>query len=132
MPILALRARELGADVSTAALIVALMGIGSLFASLPAGALVARIGERRVLTVGAPGRRRDGVGRPHRVGPRAGRRGHPQRDDLDGVPDGAAGLHDRRGPDAYRARAMSTLGGSMRVGVLIGPLLGAGLIRSAT
>ena len=32
-------------------------------------------------------------------------------------------------PLAYRARAMSMLGGSMRVGVLIGPLLGAGLIQ---
>ena len=28
-------------------------------------------------------------------------------------------------PMAYRARAMSLLGGSMRVGVLVGPLLGA-------
>ena len=130
MPILALRARELGADVSTAALVVALLGIGSLIASLPAGALVARIGERRVLTV---------------VGC------------LDAVVMAAAALTDsvlalgvavtlsgmtwtaflmaRQGfmidavPYAYRARAMSMLGGSMRVGVLIGPLLGAGLIK---
>ncbi len=130
MPILALRARELGADVSTAALVVALLGIGSLIASLPAGALVARIGERRVLTV---------------VGC------------LDAVVMAAAALTEsvlalgvavtlsgmtwtaflmaRQGfmidavPYAYRARAMSMLGGSMRVGVLIGPLLGAGLIK---
>jgi MFS family permease len=32
-------------------------------------------------------------------------------------------------PMAYRARGMSMLGGSMRVGVLVGPLLGAGLIQ---
>jgi MFS family permease len=130
MPILALRARELGADVSTAALVVALLGIGSLIASLPAGALVARIGERRVLTV---------------VGC------------LDAVVMAAAALTEsvlalgvavtlsgmtwtaflmaRQGfmidavPYAYRARAMSMLGGSMRVGVLVGPLLGAGLIE---
>ena len=38
MPILALRARDLGADVSTAAAVVALLGIGMLLASLPAGA----------------------------------------------------------------------------------------------
>ena len=69
MPVLALRARELGADVSTAAVVVALLGIGSLLASLPAGALVARIGERRTLTVvGLPGRRRDGGGGAHRLG----------------------------------------------------------------
>lgn len=130
MPILALRARELGADVSTAAVVVALLGIGSLVASLPAGALVARIGERRALTI---------------VGC------------LDAVAMAAAALTDsvaalgiavtfsgmtwtaflmaRQGfmidavPVAYRARAMSMLGGSMRVGVLIGPLLGAGLIQ---
>ncbi|KRF02499.1 MFS transporter [Nocardioides sp. Soil777] len=130
MPILALRARELGADVSTAAMVVALLGIGSLIASLPAGALVARIGERRALTI---------------VGC------------LDAVAMAAAALTDsvlalgiavifsgmtwtvflmaRQGfmidavPMAYRARAMSMLGGSMRVGVLVGPLLGAGLIQ---
>ena len=130
MPILALRARELGADVSTAAMVVALLGIGSLIASLPAGALVARIGERRALTI---------------VGC------------LDAVAMAAAALTEsvlalgiavvfsgmtwtvflmaRQGfmidavPMAYRARAMSMLGGSMRVGVLVGPLLGAGLIQ---
>jgi MFS family permease len=130
MPVLALRARELGADVSTAAIVVALLGIGSLLASLPAGAVVARVGERRTLTV---------------VGA------------LDAVAMACAAVTDsvlalgaavtfsgmtwtaflmaRQGfmidvvPFAYRARAMSLLGGSMRVGVLIGPLLGAGLIR---
>ena len=49
LPVLALRARDLGADVSTAAAIVALTGVGMLLASLPSGALVARIGERRAL-----------------------------------------------------------------------------------
>lgn len=130
LPILALRALELGAGVPTAALIVALLGVGSLVASLPAGALVARIGERRALTT---------------VG------------SLDAVAMAFAALTDsvvalglavifsgmtwtvfmmaRQGylidavPTAYRARAMSGLGGSMRVGVLIGPLLGAALIH---
>lgn len=130
IPILALRARDLGADVATAALVVAMLGVGSLLASLPAGALVARIGERRsLLLVGC----------------------------LDAVAMAAAALSDsvlalagavlvsgatwtvfmmaRQGymidvvPVPFRARAMSTLGGSMRVGVLIGPLLGAGLIH---
>jgi len=130
LPVLALRARELGADVPTAAFVVALLGIGSLLASLPAGALVARIGERRALTtVGA----------------------------LDAVAMAAAAVTDsvlalglavmfsgmtwtvflmaRQGflidtvPFAFRARAMSGLGGAMRIGVLIGPLIGAGLIH---
>ncbi|PUA79816.1 MFS transporter [Nocardioides currus] len=130
LPILALRARELGADVSVAALVVAALGLGSLVASLPAGALIARIGERRALTT---------------VG------------SLDAVAMAFAALTDsvlalglavvlsgmtwtvflmaRQGfmidavPLEMRARAMSGLGASMRVGVLIGPLLGAALIH---
>lgn len=51
MPILALRARDLGADVSTAAAVVAALGVGMLLASLPASAVVARVGERRALVV---------------------------------------------------------------------------------
>jgi len=133
MPVLALRARELGADVSTAAFVVALLGLGSLLASLPAGALVARIGERRALTT---------------VG------------SLDVIAMSAAALTEsvlglglavmfsgmtwtvflmaRQGylidavPFSHRARAMSGLGGAMRVGVLIGPLLGAVLIHLGT
>lgn len=130
MPVLALRARDLGADVSVAAAIVALTGVGMLCASLPAGALVARIGERRALV---------GAGF------------------LDAIATSIAALTDsvaalatavllsgmcwtmfliaRQGfmidvvPATHRARAMSLLGGSYRLGVLIGPLLGAGLIR---
>ena len=51
MPMLALRARDLGADIGTAAFVVALLGIGMLVFSLPAGAVVARIGERRTLVL---------------------------------------------------------------------------------
>lgn len=126
LPMLALRARELGADLGTAALVVALLGIGQLVASLPAGALVARIGERWAL-VGA------GV--------------------LDALALVGAGLSGsvlwlgaavlcsgmmwtvfllarqqfmiEVVPDHYRARALSMLGGSHRVGLFIGPLLGA-------
>jgi MFS family permease len=129
MPVLALRARDLGADVSTAAAIVALTGVGMLCASLPAGALVARIGERRALVAAGL------LDAAAMV--------------LAAVTDSVAALAAavlfsgvcwtmfliaRQGfmidvvPVTHRARAMSFLGGSYRVGVLIGPLIGAGLI----
>jgi MFS family permease len=130
LPMLALRARDLGADVATAAIVVAVMGLGMLAASLPAGALVARIGERTaLLLVGAI----DGIAMSYAA-----------------LTDSVAALSAavflsgmtwtvfliaRQGfmidavPLAYRARAMSLLGGTYRIGVLIGPLLGAGLIK---
>src|SRR5215213_8854355 len=49
LPIVALSARSLGATVGVAALLVALIGIGQLLGDLPAGALAARIGEKRAL-----------------------------------------------------------------------------------
>ncbi|HET9423431.1 MAG TPA: MFS transporter [Nocardioides sp.] len=127
-PVLAFRAGELGAGVSTAALVVGLLGVGMLLSSLPSGAIVARIGERRALFAA-------GV--------------------VDAVAMVVAGLSSsvallaaavvvsgmswtmfliaRQGfmidavPVEYRARALSTLGGSHRVGLLVGPLLGAGV-----
>ncbi len=129
LPVLALRARDLGADVSVAAAIVALLGVGQLLASLPAGALVARIGERRAL-VGA------GLVDACAMAFAA------LTDSVLGLAIGVllSGvcwtlfLIARQGfmidvvPESHRARAMSLLGGSYRVGVLIGPLIGAGLI----
>ena len=132
LPVLALRARELGADVSVAALIVGLLGFGTLLASLPSGALVARVGERRalffagllecvalvgaaatssVLALGAAVMLTGGAWSVFMIA----RQGFI----IDAV------------PPAFRARAMSTLGGSHRVGIFIGPLLGAGVIHVA-
>ena len=129
MPVLALRARDLGADVSTAAAIVALTGVGMLLASLPAGALVARVGERRALV---------GAGFVDAVAMAFA----ALTDSVLGLGVGvllsgvcwALFLIARQGfmidvvPITHRARAMSLLGGSYRVGVLVGPLIGAGLI----
>jgi MFS family permease len=130
IPVLALRARDLGADVPTAALVVALLGVGSLLTALPIGALIARIGERQALFLAglvdaaamvAAALTSTWVGLAAAV-----------------VVSGMAWttfLMARQGfmidvvPEAYRARAMSALGGSHRVGVLVGPLLGAGLIH---
>ncbi|SEB79932.1 Predicted arabinose efflux permease, MFS family [Nocardioides exalbidus] len=130
MPVLALRARDLGADISVAAAIVALVGVGQLLASLPSGALIARIGERRALVAAgfvdacamAFAALTDSV-----LGLAAGVL-------LSGVC-WTLFLIARQGfmidvvPETHRARAMSLLGGSYRVGVLVGPLIGAGLIH---
>ena len=130
LPIVALHARELGATVGQAALVVALVGIGQLLMSLPAGALVARVGERRALTVVGvvevvvfllAWRTEDLVlfsvlvlltGMAWTVFLLA-RQGYL----IDAVP-----VH-------FRARALAGLGGSHRVGMLLGPLVGALLIE---
>lgn len=131
MPVLALRARELGADVGTAALVVAMLGVGMLLASLPAGAIVARIGERRtLLAAGAldavvmlAAFATDSV------------LGLAALTLLSGAT-WSAFLLARQGfmidavPLRYRARALAALGGSHRVGVFVGPLLGAAIIAA--
>ena len=132
IPVLALRARELGADVGTAAFVVALLSIGPLVASLPAGAIVARIGERRALVIG---------GAVDACAMTFAATAHSV------VALGAAVLLSgatwtffllaRQGymidvvPAALRARALSALGGSMRIGLFVGPLIGALLIHHA-
>lgn len=52
IPIVALQAKSLGASLAMAGFIVALRGIGVLVFDVPAGWLVARLGERRAMTVG--------------------------------------------------------------------------------
>ena len=132
MPVLALRARELGADVSTAALVVGLLGAGMLLASLPAGALVARVGERRTLVVGGLV---DAV-----VMVAAALSGSVAVLAVAVVLSGmtwSAFLLARQGymidavPATHRARALATLGGAHRVGIFLGPLLGAAVIHLA-
>lgn len=129
LPVLALQARHLGAGIETAALVVALLSIGQLLTSLPAGAVVARIGERRMLI---------GCGlvdcaamlvawQATSVALLAGAV------TLSGAT-WTGFLLARQGflieavPFTHRARAMSSLGASHRVGLLIGPLLGAAVI----
>lgn len=52
LPIVPLTARELGASVSVAALVVTLIGVGSLLSNVPASTITTRFGERRAM-VGA-------------------------------------------------------------------------------
>lgn len=130
LPLIALRARDLGASVSAAAFVVALVAIGQLLNSLPAGALVARIGERRALTL---------TGLVESVVFIAAWR--TQSLVAFGVLVVLMGcawtifLLARQGfiidaaPPTFRARALSTLGGVYRVGLFIGPVLAAFVVH---
>ncbi len=52
-PIMAVTARDLGASVAVAGLIVALGGLGAVLGDLPAGRIVSRFGERRSIIGGS-------------------------------------------------------------------------------
>lgn len=126
VPIAALRAVELDASIGAAAFVVALTGVGQLIGVLPAGALVARIGERGTLWRAgvldvlalalagwAPTLWLMGVGLL-----------------LSGFASSAFFLA-RQGfmidvlPPDRLARGMSLLGGSLRTGLLLGPAIGS-------
>jgi MFS family permease len=125
-PIVAVSARELGASVGVAALLVAMMGVGQLLGDLPSGALAARIGERRALLAAAV---IEAVGML--VSALAG--------GLVmlfvgviviGLAGSLFGLARQAYlteavPVAMRARALSTLGGVHRIGYFVGPFIGS-------
>lgn len=130
LPILALSARDLGASSATAGLIVGLIGVGSLVANLPAAALATRYGERRAM-VGAAAVSLLGLAfclmaeSPWLLGLGVFTIGLSA----------AVFLLARQTflteavPLRMRARAMSTLGGTMRIGMFAGPFASAGLIH---
>lgn len=129
-PVIALSARDLGASVALSGLIVALIGVGSLLSNIPASILTARHGERRAMTsaaalmivalllcvlagsawVLAAGVFMIGISQSIFMLAR-------QTYLTEAV------------PITMRARAMSTLGGAMRVGMFLGPFVGAGLMH---
>ncbi|MBO9626725.1 MAG: MFS transporter [Microbacterium sp.] len=129
IPLIPVLAAARGADASLAALVAGLLVIGQLVGNLPAGVLVPRIGERftmvyagLVVLVGAAGIAfAPGV---WTLGVSAF---------LVGV--GAAGFGvarhtfmTTRVPLDFRARALSLLGGTFRLGMFVGPFAAAGLL----
>lgn len=125
-PIIALSARELGAPVGLAALLVGTLGIGTLLGDLPSGALVARVGERRALLLAA-------------VVEAVGMLVAALATSLAalfvgvlvvGLASSLFGLARQAYlteavPIGMRARALSTLGGVHRIGYFVGPFLGS-------
>ncbi len=129
-PVIALSAKGLGASVALSGLIVALFGIGTLINTIPAAMVTTRYGERRamvgasifsvfalILCLLAPyawvlGLGVFMIGMANAVFMLA-----RQTYLLEAV------------PISMRARAMSTLGGTMRIGLFIGPFAGAALMH---
>ena len=131
LPIIALGARDLGASVALAALIVTLLGIGSLLCNIPASIITTRYGERwaivgagvwgalgMLLCVLVPDIRSYALG-IFMLGMSTAVFSLARQSYLTEVV-----------PIHYRARALSTLGGVMRIGLFIGPFVAAVLIHS--
>ncbi len=129
LPIVALSARGLGASVGLAAVIVGLSMATEFATVVPAGMLVDRIGERRALVLAGLA---DAAASALALAA-------PSLVVLALAvallgPSGAVFLIARQSyltaaaPLALRARAMSTLGGVTRVGLFVGPLVGAPLV----
>ncbi len=129
LPIVPLTARELGASVAQAALVVTLIGVGSLASNVPASAITARFGERRAM-IGASlwaavAMLLCALARDLFVLSAA----------ITMIGMSAAVFNLARlswvaeaVPIQYRARALSTLGGVLRIGLFVGPFAAAAAI----
>ncbi len=126
LPVVVLSARALGAEVSVAAFLLSLIWIAQLVSDLPAGALAARFGERNALVAAC------GIEAVGMVGcalaPNLVVLGASL--SLLGVASSIFGLARQAYltdvvPVHLRARALSTLGGVNRIGIFIGPFIGA-------
>jgi len=131
LPIIPVVANGLGADLAAAALISAMIVVGELIGDMPAGALVARIGERSAM-IGASALSIVGVlvsvlaPNPWVLGVGIL---------LIGIATAVFALARHAFmtsfvPPVYRARALSTLGGTHRLGFLIGPFITAAVIQA--
>ena len=130
IPIIPAVAGDLGATLALAGFISSMLLVGHLLGDIPSGAVVARIGERTAM-IAASGVAALGlftaVFAPNPVVLAAGIL-------LVGIAAAAFGLARHAFmtsfvPAQYRARALSTLGGTHRLGMFLGPFLGAGLIH---
>ncbi len=129
LPVIALSARHLGASVAVAALFVGVGSVAELVSAVPAGVVVDRMGERRALVVAGVADALTAL--LALVAPSLWVLALAIA--LSG-PTGAVFLLARQSyltaaaPPLRRARAMSTLGGVARIGLFVGPFLGAPVV----
>ncbi|MCC3765367.1 MFS transporter [Glycomyces sp. TRM65418] len=130
VPLIALSALDLGATVTQAAIIVGLMGFGQLVGDLPAGALAQRFGEKRVL-LAACLLEAAALLTASRTGSLAVLATAVFAMGLSSAVFGLArhAYLSEAVAIGFRARALSTLGGTFRIGSFIGPFAGALLIE---
>ncbi|WBQ06342.1 MFS transporter [Kribbella sp. CA-293567] len=125
-PVVALSARDLGASIAVASLVVAAAGVGQVVGDIPAGSLTAKIGERRAMLL-ATGLVSVALA-ACLVVPNVW--GLALAIAATGLAAAVWGLArqaylSEAVPLQLRARALSTLGGVQRIGSFIGPFLGA-------
>lgn len=128
LPVVALSAREVGASIGVASLVVALFGAGQIVGNLPGGALAQRVGDRRAMVIATA------LTAPALAGcilaPTVW---------LLALAIVATGMSSavwglarqsyltEAVPVRLRARALSSLGGTNRIGTFVGPFAGAGV-----
>ena len=129
IPLIPIVAAELGADIPAAALVASALVVGQLCGNLPAGWAVARIGERLTMVFAGFAAIAGVVGMAlapslplfaasvFLIGFCAADFGLARHSFMT-----------TRVPVAYRARALSLLGGSFRLGLFVGPFVAAGLL----
>lgn len=129
LPVIALTALHLGASVSTAGFVLTLLGIGQVLGDIPSSSLANRLGDRRAMLVAA-------------LVAVAGQLACAFAPSLAvlGVALLLVGMCNATFylarqtyvvevvPTGIRARAMSTMGGSHRMGLFLGPFAGAAAI----
>ena len=129
IPLIPIIAAQLGADVATAALVASALVVGQLCGNIPAGWAVARIGERFTMAIAGTLSLVGVVGMVYAPGLGV----FAASVFLIGFCAAGFGLARHsfmttRVPLNFRARALSLLGGTFRLGMFVGPFVAAGLL----